>query len=376
MTQLISNNGRALLTAGILAADTSIAIEVAKADSFPVANTNADPVPTVGKDYFKAVLQKDTGEIEIIYVRTRASGVAIFSNVIRGQEGTTALDFLAGSVAGLRVTALDHQKAIELSVDATVAGKSVLNAATAAAARTALGVAPRATRIDVASVAGTVDLTTAAPDCDDIQLTGALQITKFLLAVGRVVRVRASGLSSVAANADIVTQTGRKIYFRAGSTFELRATAANVVEVLAVVGEIKSMHRLNTGNGFGSTNTKIRRWLNVVTSQGNDVTYADSATLGASFTIESPGVYGITYADNTSVDTGVGLSLNSSQLTTNINDIAVADRLTYGYAPIGSNPFSVHWSGYLVAGDVVRPHSVGGSVGIASRSDFTITKLS
>jgi len=48
----------------------------------------------------------------------------------------------------------------------------------------------------------------------------------------------------------------------------------------------KSQIRLNTPNGYGSTNTKIRRFLNVVENQCPDVTYADSATLGASFTVQ------------------------------------------------------------------------------------------
>jgi hypothetical protein len=47
----------------------------------------------------------------------------------------------------------------------------------------------------------------------------------------------------------------------------------------------QSMVRLNTANGYGSTNTAIRRFTNVVTNQGTDITYADSATLGTTFTI-------------------------------------------------------------------------------------------
>ena len=41
----------------------------------------------------------------------------------------------------------------------------------------------------------------------------------------------------------------------------------------------KSMVRLNTANGYGSTNVCIRRFTNVVTNQGSDITYVDSATL-------------------------------------------------------------------------------------------------
>lgn len=99
-------------------------------------------------------------------------------------------------------------------------------------ARAALGVAPRAARIDVASVAGAVDLTTAAPNTDDIRITGALAITAFTVAVGRVIRVTASGAHTLTNNASIVTQRGVNIVCAAGDTYTLRATAANTVEVL------------------------------------------------------------------------------------------------------------------------------------------------
>jgi hypothetical protein len=112
---------------------------------------------------------------------------------------------------------------------------AVVAATTAAAARLLLGVAPRATRIDVASVAGTVDLTTNAPNTDDIRITGALAITGFTVATDRVLRVTAGGAFTLTNGAGLVTQTGANIVAAAGDTFMLRATAANVVEVLHYV---------------------------------------------------------------------------------------------------------------------------------------------
>ncbi len=110
------------------------------------------------------------------------------------------------------------------------------DSAAKAVARANLAVPVQATRIDVASVAGTVDLSaTSGSDPsthDDIRITGALAITKFNLAVGRVVRVVASGAFTLTNNADIVTNTGANIVAAAGDSFMLRATAANVVEVL------------------------------------------------------------------------------------------------------------------------------------------------
>lgn len=95
MGQLFANAARAYLSAGIAAGDTTISISSGGA-LFPVAN---------GTDWFKAVLQ-DAAGIEIVYVTAHASGANSFT-VTRGEEGTTARAFAAGSVFGLRVTAGD-----------------------------------------------------------------------------------------------------------------------------------------------------------------------------------------------------------------------------------------------------------------------------
>jgi hypothetical protein len=115
---------------------------------------------------------------------------------------------------------------------------TVVTATDAATARAALGAAsasgtsPRATRIDVASVAGVVDLTTNAPNTDDIRLTGALAITGFTVATDRVIRVTAGGAFTLVNGSGLITQTGADIVANAGDTLMLRAIAANVVEVL------------------------------------------------------------------------------------------------------------------------------------------------
>jgi hypothetical protein len=118
MAQQFKNNARALLVAGISSTDTSLVVESAKADLFPVANTGTGSIPSASS-WFKATLQDSTGAVEIVYVRTRTAGSGIFSNVIRAQESTTALNFLAGTVVGLRVTAGDVQTALDLPSQAS-----------------------------------------------------------------------------------------------------------------------------------------------------------------------------------------------------------------------------------------------------------------
>ena len=133
-----------------------------------------------------------------------------------------------------------------------------------------------------------------------------------------------------------------------------------------------SMVRLHTGNGHGSVNNKIRRFSTTVADLGNAITYADSATDGASFTINEDGVYMISYTDSaTSAAVYLGLSLNSTQLTTNIEDITVADRLSFVLTATQENPMS--WAGSLNKGDVIRAHTQGSAN--ASKATFTISKI-
>lgn len=156
------------------------------------------------------------------------------------------------------------------------------------------------------------------------------------------------------------------------------ATVLSITEANTATHAAQSMVRLNTANGFGSTNTKIRRFTNTVTNQGSDITYADSATLGASFTINTSGVYAISFTDSYSGGFDwTGVSLNSSQLTTAINSINASDILCM------SSTVSANTSGYsgatvyLPAGSVVRPHAGGGaSSGNGAVAVFTITRVS
>jgi hypothetical protein len=139
----------------------------------------------------------------------------------------------------------------------------------------------------------------------------------------------------------------------------------------------QSMVQVNTANGYGSTNTVIRRFTNVTTNQGSDITYADSATLGASFTINTSGVYAISYSDNfTGTSTNMGISLNSNQLTTSIATITAANRLV-GVAANGANLANgCSWTGYIAAGGVVRAHTDSNATGSGVPASFTITRVS
>jgi len=138
---------------------------------------------------------------------------------------------------------------------------------------------------------------------------------------------------------------------------------------------LNSEIRAYTGNGHGSTNTKIRRFTNSTTT-GSDITYSDSSANGASITINTAGVYFIQYTDYRSGGaTSIGLSINSTELTTSIASIAQASRLhmidTYGVFDMGNTfvcrPFAKN--------DVIRPHGNGDSDGTNGYNQFYASRV-
>lgn len=123
---------------------------------------------------------------------------------------------------------------------------------------------------------------------------------------------------------------------------------------------------LDTGNGHGLTNNKIRRFTNTRKSAGSGVyyDYADNASNGMSVTIKVPGLYSFYYND--SYGTGAfstGLSVNGSLLTTSIADTASQSYSTGRRAIANAytaNEFStVSITLRLNAGDIVRAHTDG-----------------
>lgn len=155
-------------------------------------------------------------------------------------------------------------------------------------------------RIDVASAA-TVNLTTGAPNTRHINITGTTTITGFTIAAGRCYFVRFNATLTLTNGAALVTQTGANITTAAGDTCILRATAANVVEVLAYTP------CLNQAVGYGQT------WQDVTGSRAPNTTYTNSTgkpiLVWVGFTVVAGGtisylINGVTIAYSASIDVG------------------------------------------------------------------------
>ena len=146
-----------------------------------------------------------------------------------------------------------------------------------------------------------------------------------------------------------------------------------------VIGYVAEDHSvlLHTGNGLGSTNACIRRFTTVQSSTGTAITYADSATLGASFTINAPGLYAMTYTDKINAGSSVhGISKNTATPNGNITGNAAATRLGLTVAaPNLASALTI--VALLAAGDVIRPHTNAGQDNASPEfSNFSIRKIS
>lgn len=135
------------------------------------------------------------------------------------------------------------------------------------------------------------------------------------------------------------------------------------------VSATRSSVFLSGANGYGGTATKIRRYSNN-TVVGTNITYADSATNGASLTINVAGVYAITIVDNFSGASNVGISLNSANLTTNIQSLTAGEQIAWsstGGANFGACVGAIL---KLNVNDVIRPHTDGAAVGTVTQGVY------
>ncbi len=131
--------------------------------------------------------------------------------------------------------------------------------------------------------------------------------------------------------------------------------------------------RVTTGNGYGSTATKIRRFTTIEEHIGSAISYTDSSTDGASFTINTSGLYTISFSDCFGGGANLGVSRNASSLTTDVASLAVGERLAIEGTSGGSEPASFAITKYLNAGDIIRPHTDGATEAVPAYASFSIS---
>jgi len=153
------------------------------------------------------------------------------------------------------------------------------------------------------------------------------------------------------------------------------SAATETFTATPAVTTAQSMVRLAGQNGHGSTNTAIARFAAAITNQGSDITYADSATLGASFTINTAGVYSMSWSAPSVAGTWLGITLNSASPASGVTSATSTELLALTYNTTAGGAPNVSWTGYLPAGSVLRAHDMGGAISGSPGTQLTIVRV-
>lgn len=138
-----------------------------------------------------------------------------------------------------------------------------------------------------------------------------------------------------------------------------------------------SFFKVNNGNGHGSTDNRVRRFDTVVGSAGSDISHSTTAANGTRFTINTAGLYYMSYSDRYgSGSVELGITLNQTLLTTGTSSNPVGLVLAATTTPSGN------WSQcsavyYLEVGDVIRASTSGSadSSGTTPMTQFNIRRI-
>lgn len=138
---------------------------------------------------------------------------------------------------------------------------------------------------------------------------------------------------------------------------------------------------LDGGNGYGSTNTKIRRYTTQQISTGSGITVADSSTLGETFTIGSSqaGTYFGCQMDFTSSAGALqGITVDDSAISTDSSSSTYANGLrAIGVnASVGSESLGSCFIQPLAVGQIVRVKSDSNLNGTDAKVYFFMVKVS
>lgn len=148
-----------------------------------------------------------------------------------------------------------------------------------------------------------------------------------------------------------------------GTAIEERTTSEGPQEVYVM-----------TGNGVGSGNSYFRRFVSVFRMRGTAISYTDSASEAALFTINVAGRYAISYTDSRSASAlDMGITRNTRANGTDVASLpSKIERLAYIQQPAASYG-TVTVVADLEVGDEIRAH--GGSPNATGDVSFRITKV-
>lgn len=313
---------------------------------------------------FRVYIERKNGQSVVAQSASRILPItaSVAGNALTLTINPTLLDFRATPITSGTV----NTRTIGTAISMTVSSGSTLGTANGIASRIAVLAIDNAGTVEVACI--------NLAGGNDLSETGLISTT-------------AEGGAGAADSATVYYSTTARsnVPYRVVGYIESTqaaagtwATAPSAIQGLGgqVIINTPSSIRVSTDSGFGSTNTAIRTFSVTESSIGNAITYATSATAGASFTINQNGVYAISHTNNFAGLVQMGISLNSTQLTTSILNINQADCIASTTTAGANAPACAAVTLFLKIGDVIRPHcGVSLTSGTSSGETFVITKV-
>ncbi len=241
--------------------------------------------------------------------------------------------------------------------------KAAANFAILEGAKAVTTVASHATTAAIWTAAGDFINWTGTATTTAFPAAGQAGMCKILICAGAAVFTAGTNMliDGIASGSSMTCAAGDRVVVIAVATTQFKLSRIKydgTAQVLA--GD--HIVTVTTGNGWGSGSTAIRRFTTEEVNTGAAITYADSASLGATFTINTAGLYEIHYIEIYATGaTYFGISKNSSQLTTAIQSITAATNLIFHATVAGFyGPVTGVFS--FAAGDVIRPHGGGSNL--------------
>lgn len=159
------------------------------------------------------------------------------------------------------------------------------------------------------------------------------------------------------------------LVFVLSTSFGMWLNTTSIVKAqTATPPSLESEVSLDTGNGFGTTGLYARRFANIDAYIGSDITYTDDAANGAYFTVNTNGLYSITYTDGLPNVDNVAISLNASA-STSVYYTAAAKVLCV--VSISSSGSSCSVTILLNSGDVIRAHRYLGGASYPGDTEYS-----
>ena len=273
---------------------------------------------------------------------------------------------------------------------------AVLLAANAAAARSGIGAgtgdAQAGDNTDIKSLGNnTSTIYTTAGTSTAYTITPNPAITAYAIGQSHMVNFNAASgasptlqISGIATPPNLIKRLPDGTYGNIGANdiqagHRSRVTLISTTQALVEeLNPLPSMLMVRTppagAAGYGTTNTRFRRFTIVDVNQGSGFTYADSVTLGGLITTTEPGTWAISYTDQFAAGDYLSITLNDTVPT---GAPLAAEVLASGSAPSANLSCSCSWEGYLPAGSLIRARAQNGaSSGTQTQyGQFTISRV-